>query len=101
MATNKTLKVVVRADLSQGSINELLQDIDTLQTKVNKKLEVTAHIKDIVIDESALNSVKGKIQKIFNTVTVDINGNILGVGTGKADGITSIEKYAKTIETRS
>lgn len=100
MATNKTLKVVVRADLSQGSINELLQDIDTLQTKVNKKLEVTAHIKDIVIDESALNSVKGKIQKIFNTVTVDINGNILGVGTGKADGITSIEKYAKTIETR-
>lgn len=100
MATNKTLKVVVRADLSQGSINELLQDIDTLQSKVNKKLEVTAHIKDIVIDESALNSVKGKIQKIFNTVTVDINGNILGVGTGKADGITSIEKYAKTIETR-
>lgn len=100
MATNKTLKVVVRADLSQGSINELLQDIDTLQTKVNKKLKVTAHIKDIVIDESALNSVKGKIQKIFNTVTVDINGNILGVGTGKADGITSIEKYAKTIETR-
>ena len=100
MATNKTLKVVVRADLSQGSINELLQDIDTLQTKVNKKLEVTVHIKDIVIDESALNSVKGKIQKIFNTVTVDINGNILGVGTGKADGITSIEKYAKTIETR-
>lgn len=100
MATNKTLKVVVRADLSQGSINELLQDIDTLQSKVNKKLEVTAHIKDIVIDESALNAVKGKIQKIFNTVTVDINGNILGVGTGKAEGITSLEKYAKSIETR-
>lgn len=100
MATNKTLKVVVRADLSQGSINELLQDIDTLQTKVNKKLEVTAHIKDIVIDDSALNAVKGKIQKIFNTVTVDINGNILGVGTGKAEGITSLEKYAKSIETR-
>lgn len=100
MATNKTLKVVVRADLSQGSINELLQDIDTLQSKVNKKLEVTAHIKDIVIDEGALNAVKGKIQKIFNTVTVDINGNILGVGTGKAEGITSLEKYAKSIETR-
>lgn len=100
MATNKTLKVVVRADLSQGSINELLQDIDTLQSKVNKKLEVTAHIKDIVIDDSALNAVKGKIQKIFNTVTVDINGNILGVGTGKAEGITSLEKYAKSIETR-
>ena len=100
MATNKTLKVVVRADLSQGSINELLQDIDTLQSKVDKKLEVTAHIKDIVIDESALNAVKGKIQKIFNTVTVDINGNILGVGTGKAEGITSLEKYAKSIETR-
>lgn len=100
MATNKTLKVVVRADLSQGSINELLQDIDTLQSKVDKKLEVTAHIKDIVIDESALNAVKGKIQKIFNTVTVDINGNILGVGTGKSEGITSLEKYAKSIETR-
>lgn len=100
MATKKTLKVVVRADLTAAALTKLYKDIDDLAKKVNKKIEVKAHIKDIVIDESALTSVKGKIQKIFNTVTVDIDGNILGVGTGKATGISSLEKYAQTLQAR-
>lgn len=100
MATNKTLKVVVRADLTAAALTELYKDIDDLAKKVNKKIEVKAHIKDIVIDQSALSSVKGQIQKIFNTVTVDIDGNILGVGTGKATGISSLEKYAQTLQAR-
>ena len=83
---NRAIEIVVRADIV-SSVQQIEHDIGKIQEKVNRALNVTASIKKIQIDKTAVNYVKNEIKKMFNTVTVDIDGNILGVGKGTATAV--------------
>lgn len=82
----RTLEVVVSANIP-ASTERIEKDIGKIQEKVNRAINVTASIKKIQIDKTAVNYVKNEIKKMFNTVTVDIDGNILGVGKGTATAV--------------
>jgi hypothetical protein len=83
---NRAIEIVVRADIV-SSVQQIEHDIGKIQEKLNRALNVTASIKKIQIDKTAVNYIKNEIKKMFNTVTVDIDGNILGVGKGTATAV--------------
>lgn len=96
MADNKPIKVVIAADI-ENSITRLERDIHKLELEMRKKapLNVIASVNEIRIDRTAVNYVTKEIKKMFNTVTVDIDGNILGVGKGAA---TAVKKQTDAIQ---
>jgi len=84
-----TLKVLVSAN-PEASTERILKDIDNIQKQItasNKEIFVDARIKKIHIDKSAANYVKNELKKMFNTITVDIDGNVLGFGAGAATAV--------------
>lgn len=90
----RTLEVVVSANIP-ASTERIEKDIGKIQEKVNRAINVTASIRKIQIDKTAVNYVKNEIKKMFNTVTVDIDGNILGMGKGTA---TAVKKQTDAIQ---
>ena len=93
---DRPIEILVRADV-EPSVQQIIKDIGEIQKKlngVNKEIFVNARIKKIEIDETAANYVKNELKKMFNTITVDIDGNVLGFGTGAA---TAVRKQADEI----
>lgn len=91
----KTLELLVSANV-EASVEQINKDLDTIQSRIktsNIEVNVDARIQKIHIDKAAVTYVTKEIQKMFNTVTVDIDGNILGVGKGKA-----VQKQAESIQ---
>lgn len=90
-----TIEILVSANV-EASIEQLNKDIDKIHEQLKtKKLEVPvdARIKNIAIDKSAASYVSKEISKMFNTVTVDIDGNVLGFGKA-----TGIRKQAENVQ---
>lgn len=91
----KTLELLVSANV-EASIEQINKDLDTIQKRIktsNIEVKVDARIQKIHIDKTAVTYVTKEIQKMFNTVTVDIDGNILGVGKGKG-----VQKQAESVQ---
>lgn len=91
----KTLEFLVSANV-EASIEQINKDLDTIQKRIktsNIEVKVDARIQKIHIDKTAVTYVTKEIQKMFNTVTVDIDGNILGVGKGKG-----VQKQAESVQ---
>ena len=96
MAESKPIKVRIAADI-ENSITRLERDIHKLELEMRKRapLNVIASVKEIKIDKTAANFVKNELKKIFNTITVDIDGNVLGFGEGAA---TAVRKQADSVQ---
>ncbi|MBO5970230.1 MAG: phage tail tape measure protein [Clostridia bacterium] len=96
MADNKTLQIIVSAHVSD-SVAQIKRDLREIQKEIkasNKEIFVDARINKIHIDKTAANYVKSELKKMFNTVTVDIDGKVLGFGYGTT---TAVRKQADEI----
>ena len=56
---NRAIEIVVRADIV-SSVQQIEHDIGKIQEKVNRTLNVTASIRKIQIDKTAVNYVKNE-----------------------------------------
>lgn len=90
-----TIEILVSANV-EASVEQLYKDIGKIQEQLKVKaieVPVDARITKINIDKSATNYVSKEIKKMFDTITVDVDGNVLGFGKA-----TGIKKQAEAIQ---
>lgn len=90
-----TIEILVSANV-EASVEQLYKDIDKIHEQLKVKaieVPVDARITKINIDKSATSYVSKELKKMFDTITVDVDGNVLGFGKA-----TGIKKQAEAIQ---